>query len=186
MELKNFTQGSMTIPYFVWKSYPLYKKDFSTTILTSSDEKNKKYTEGLIKFLKTVNPDPIIMYQGNTDFYPHYKNYCINLSKNPEYTCTFYFDFREHLPSEMDLVYMFKLYGLPIHFIIIGHYDTLPRLFLTNSQIIYFESIKEFNALTKTYQIENMMEEIFLLYDKTEMHLLVWISKKEDIKKYIT
>lgn len=182
--IKAVVATNYQIPLFVYEKYPLYKKSFCTTIVINQNS-NKDVIDGLIHYLQAINPEPVVAHTDG-DFYPLYKTWCEKYKTDPTTETTFLLDYRYHLPSEEDLIYLLKLFDQkPVHFIIVGEFDTLPRIFSTNADLIYLETFYEFNSVNGKYMIQSMTGDVFLILDRRSMDLLIWLSQRQEVLKYL-
>lgn len=182
--LKSIVDVNYQIPSLVYQRYPLYEKSFCTTFIVSPHG-NIDHVTGLLNYLQIINPEPIVIHNQG-DFYPIYKEWLTKYNQNAETEITFLLDYRQSLPTDEDLIYIMKLFDQkPVHMIIVGEYATLPRIFLTNSQLIYLETKQEFNDVNGRYAIETLVADVFLILDRRGMDLQVWIADKTDTLKYI-
>jgi hypothetical protein len=171
----------ISINEFNFSKYPIFSDSFKITINVDNNSDNSD--NNLLSYLKLIYPRPIVNQKGE-NFYPHFKNYLTEIQKNTDYKCTFVLDYRDELPSDEDMIYICKLLDINSHFIIIGDFDSLPRVLYSSSDLIFNESIDVFNKIYTKINLDDKNIDVYTIIDNREMDSSLWFMNKSYLLKY--
>lgn len=170
---------------FSWNEFPVQKDKFCICICTKNDqsEKEKDEINRLINFVKIIFPEKNTIYNDSYDIINYKKN---NDGKNNDKS-TLILDLK-HKTKWVDNLYIHKQYIDSGYFIIFGEYDKIPKVILTTSDIIIFDTEDTCNKYLGERHKSNISnfntDMYYILVDKRRMGFNIHGMSKSDLNRY--
>lgn len=176
------TNSTSNITVFSWNEFPVEKNKFFICICTKSNliDSERKNIDKLLNYVQIIFPENKIIYNDPEDFIK-YKTQIENGKT------TMILDLRKST-DWIERLYFLNRYLDKGYFIIIGDYDIIPKISLTMSDILIFDTEETTNKyLGERYRstISNFnIDTHYVLIDKRRMGLNIHGLTKAELDRY--
>jgi hypothetical protein len=179
------------INIFSWDKFPVESDKFRMCICLENEiiEDDNQSIKNLIEYNKLLFPENIIYYKTIQDLI-YYKKQSYNIKS------TVLIDLRNNEKNKnktsdlwLENLYMMILDLESIYCIIIGEYSKVPKIILTVSDIIIFDTTNTINKyLSERHNSKlsnfDVTEKYYLMVDKRRMDFKIQVLEKSKVNRY--
>lgn len=143
---------------FCWNQFPVEVEKFSLCICISDEEESSR----VLKYINLIFPEKTTLYKKSTDLYDYKKTL-----EEEKTTIVFNLYEKDWVDS-----FLLKSYNDKGYFITVGEYENIPKVVLTTSDVIIFDSktIKKYLQERHSYiTIEDINEDTYIVLDRRRM-----------------